>query len=100
MNSRDKKISIEQDDLNIVLDILKQAPVKFFVYGSRARGTSRRFSDLDLCYKKPLSQELLYKLIDDFQESDLPFKVDFTDYGKCDENFRRIIDKDLIEIKS
>ncbi len=96
--SPDKKFSIDQEDLEIVVNILKQAPIDFYAYGSRAKGTNKKFSDLDLCYKQNLSQEILYRLMDDFEESDLPFKVDLADYNKCTNQFKELIDRDLMKI--
>lgn len=95
----DKKISIDQEDLELVVNILRQAPIDFYAYGSRAKGTNKKFSDLDLCYKQNLNQKILYKLMDDFEESDLPFKVDLTDYNKCSDRFKKLIDRDLRKIQ-
>ena len=55
--------------------------------------------DLDLCYKEPISLNTLAHLEEDFEESDLPFKVDFVDFWSCSENFRKAIQPDLVPIK-
>jgi len=76
--TKKKKINIEPKHLNIVLEILSQAPqAKFYAFGSRTKGTSKKHSDLDICYQGKLERKLISKLKDDFYESNLPFKVDF-----------------------
>lgn len=46
------------------------------VYGSRAIGRARPSSDLDLALDPPISARTLYDLMDAFEESDLPIRVD------------------------
>lgn len=48
------------------------------------------------------SQELqtfLKNIIKDFEESDLPYKVDIVDWNKCSDDFRALIKKDLVQIQ-
>lgn len=60
----------------IVQGVLPGADV--WVFGSRATGHARPFSDLDLLVTKPASLTWLQRadLRDAFEASDLPFKVD------------------------
>ena len=60
----------------IVQGVLPGAEV--WVFGSRATGHARPFSDLDLLVTKPVSLTWLQRadLRDAFEASDLPFKVD------------------------
>ena len=44
-------IQIETQDYQILQKILSKYPYKFYAYGSRVKGTARKFSDLDLCYQ-------------------------------------------------
>lgn len=64
-----------------------------WVFGSRAKGTAKPFSDLDLAIlgTQPLSISTMAELADDFSESDLPFKVDIVDWATTTEIFRKII---------
>lgn len=50
------------------------------VYGSRARGNARRNSDIDLVVYPPIRSSQMARLIDAFEESDLPFSVDLTSW--------------------
>ncbi len=47
------------------------------------------------------SQELhdfLKNIINNFEESDLPYKVDVVDWNKCSDDFRELIKKDLVQL--
>jgi predicted nucleotidyltransferase len=56
------------------------------VFGSRAGGTPKPFSDLDLLIltQTPLDVRRSALLAEAFTESDLPFKVDVLDGGTID----------------
>ncbi|CAG8470055.1 6207_t:CDS:10 [Cetraspora pellucida] len=51
-------------------------PYRFYAYGSRVKGTARKFSDLDLCYQEEMPWNVYGRVKEDFEESNLPFKVD------------------------
>ncbi|CAG8852651.1 40015_t:CDS:1, partial [Gigaspora margarita] len=38
----------------ILKKILSKYPYQFYAYGSRVKGTARKFSDLDLCYQEQI----------------------------------------------
>lgn len=87
----------------MVKDILRHhlpADCGAWVFGSRAKGTSHRFSDLDLLIKpdKSLSGANFALMQDAFSESDLPFRVDPTCWKDMSEGFRKLIENDLIPI--
>lgn len=91
-------IHMQEKHLRILQQIISKYPYSFFVFGSRVKGTERRFSDLDLCYKEPIPSIKLYKLEEDFEESNLPFKVDIVNWDYCSENLRKLIEKDMIPL--
>jgi predicted nucleotidyltransferase len=64
------------------------------VFGSRATGRARKFSDLDLSVDIPggIPEKVLLALKDDFEESNFPYLVDIVDYRRCERAFQRIID--------
>jgi predicted nucleotidyltransferase len=72
-----------------------------WVFGSRAKGTPKPFSDLDLCLKakngKPLTFNQLAELEEAFSESPLPFKVDIVDWYTLSEPFKLAIEFQLID---
>jgi len=94
-----KSIQIEESDYKILMDILKRYPYKFYIYGSRAKGNARRYSDIDIFCKEKMKEGDLTNLEMDLDESDLTIKIDVLDADHCSLEFREAIKKDLIEIK-
>jgi predicted nucleotidyltransferase len=72
--------------------------VSVAVFGSRATGKARRYSDLDLALQGggPLPPSLLADLAEAFDESELPWKVDLLDWAAANEGFRKIVDQDRV----
>lgn len=60
------------------------------VFGSRATGRARPFSDLDLMIiaKQPLALDLRAELAEAFELSSLPFRVDLVEVGDMPEAIR------------
>ena len=88
----------------IVLSILRhripRRPV--WVFGSRANGRARRRSDLDLAVggSSPLSLRERAELADDFDKSDLPYRVDVVDLAEISPEFRLRIETDFISMET
>jgi len=97
-------IDLRPDHLQIVRGILKkQVPEReVWAFGSRATWRAKPYSDLDLAVmgEQPLSLSKLAALTDDFAESDLPFRVDVVDWATTQDNFRRIIERDKVVLKT
>ena len=90
-------IALTLDEARQVRMILSRhlpSEVRVFVFGSRAGGQVRRMSDLDLVLQGagPLPLALLGDLADDFDESDLRWKVDLIDRTAVSPEFGLIID--------
>lgn len=64
-------------------------------FGSRVLGEAKSYSDLDLALKgeQALSQQRLNRLIEAFEESNLPFRVDVLDWNAISESFQAVIEK-------
>ena len=92
-------IQIEQRHLEIVNTVLSKYPYDFYAFGSRAKGSPKRFSDLDLCFFDHIPWNIQAHIEEDFEESDLPYKVDLVDWNICDETFQNLIKKDLVLIR-
>lgn len=91
-------IHIEPGDLAILQKILSKFNYTFYAYGSRVKGTHRKFSDLDLCIREPISDLDMFYLKEAFTESDLPFKVDVRRWNDMSKDFQAIIQGDLIKL--
>jgi predicted nucleotidyltransferase len=61
-----------------------------FVFGSRAHGGARRYSDLDLAleWDRPLGLALIGQIAEALSESDLPYTVDIVDIATVEPAFR------------
>ena len=96
-------IEISTTDLELVKDILRKhiPDCEVIAYGSRVTGKSRRYSDLDLSIigEKELPLRTLGDLQEDFEESDLPFRVDLHDWWDTSETFREIIKQKYVTIQ-
>ena len=82
---------------HIIRQRLPQARV--WVYGSRARGSARRYSDLDLMlddHGRPIAASVMGSLDEDFDESDLPIIVELHDLAQTDERFLARVRKDFL----
>lgn len=88
-------LDLRPDHLQMVRDILrKNVPgLPVWVFGSRATGKAKKYSDLDLAIfsDKPLTFAVLGRLGEDFSESDLPFRVDVVDWASASEEFKAAI---------
>lgn len=96
-----KNLDIDPKQLKLILDILQYhlpPDAIVWVFGSRATGTAKKFSDLDLAIDigKPLALEIMAKLANSFEESNLPYKVDLIDWQTISDSFRRHIEKDRV----
>ena len=75
----------------LVFKYINTSLYKVFVYGSRARNTHHRFSDLDIGVigEKPLAAHVHLELEHKLDESRIPFKVEIVDFSIADENFKK-----------
>jgi len=101
MNS---KIEITPEHLDIVIKILDKhlnlEDVDVYVFGSRAKLTAKRCSDLDLALesKNIILHSDIFAIKDDFENSLLPYKVDVIDLDSISDEFKKIIKNDLIKL--
>ncbi len=93
---------ITEKEEGIIKNILNDyRDYSFYYYGSRVKGTYEKTSDLDILIKGqteiPLSA--LSEIKDKFDESNLPYIVNFCDIHGIDENFYNHIKNDLRKIE-
>lgn len=98
------KIEINTDHLEIIKNILsKHLPqnTHVWVFGSRAKGTAKKYSDLDLAIDMNnacMPLKVLTVLMNDFEESLLPYKVDIIDLNSITSDFHQMIEKESIRL--
>ncbi len=96
-------LGITEKEHSIILEILKEYFDKysFYYYGSRIKGTFNKTSDLDILIRGNQEMPLrdLVELKEKFDESKLPYIVNFTDYNNIDEKFFNLIKEDLVQVQ-
>jgi len=96
-------IDVRPDLWVIVRDILRRHVPGFEVwaFGSRARGGAKRYSDLDLAVicEEALPLEIWGALLDDFRESDLPWRVDVVDWATTRAGFQSIMAAEKVVVQ-
>ncbi len=89
-------IDLPARDQRLVLEILGAnlpPQTRVWVFGSRATGRARRYSDLDLAIDagRRLTLDETATLAETFSDSDLPYRVDVVDWHAINDRFRRVI---------
>jgi predicted nucleotidyltransferase len=98
-------IDVPSTQLELIGKILKQhvPGCEVRAFGSRVTQTAKPHSDLDLAIvgAGKISDALLYALKEDFQSSDLTFRVDIVDWHALTDKFKRVIEMkyELVELK-
>ena len=93
-------INIKPKHLEIVLGIIGKYNYNFYAFGSRITDKIKKFSDLDLFYTEDIPEKIITNIEDEFEESDLPHKVDIVDYKKCDKSFQKIMKSKYVKLKN
>jgi predicted nucleotidyltransferase len=86
---------IEAKHRKIIIDIVQKYPYTFYIFGSRSKGKVRPLSDLDICVMEDVPNNIKVHMLDDFEESDLPFTVDIVYWNRLKEPFKNLIKNDL-----
>ena len=88
-------IDMQPEQLLEVKEILEQHVLGWEVraFGSRVTGRTKPWSDLDLAIvgPEPMGLRRRGRLIEAFQESTLPFRVDVLDWHEASPSFQAII---------
>jgi uncharacterized protein len=89
-------IDLPADHRRLVLNVIRAnlpQTTKAWVFGSRATGRARRYSDVDLAIDagRRLTLDEIAGLTEAFSDSDLPYKVDLVDWHDIEDRWRQII---------
>jgi len=89
-------IRISENEYATVRSILKKhiPNCEVRAFGSRYKQTSKEHSDLDLAVvgDQKIPASIIDDLREDFQNSDLPWRVDVLDYRAVSNEFQKVID--------
>src|SRR5436305_13932109 len=92
-------LQLEEKHWNIIRKALSKYPYQFYAYGSRVKGTAKKYSDLDLCYYD-VPDLVVGDIREELENSDLPFFVELVNWKNMRPAFQKVIEKDLILISS
>jgi len=90
-----------------ILTVVKQILFRYldpkdystFIFGSRATGSDEPYSDIDIGIEgAPLSAKTLIELQEEFEESDLPFRVDIVDFSTVNDKFKQVAKQHIISL--
>lgn len=95
-------IQLTEEELDLIKKTLRSTLVgaKFYLFGSRAKGTAKLYSDADIVIVSDqiVPLEVLSALNERLSESDLVFKVDLVDWQRISPEFRNKIKSEWVEI--
>ncbi|HEY1835298.1 MAG TPA: nucleotidyltransferase domain-containing protein [Candidatus Saccharimonadales bacterium] len=97
-------VQLEQKYLNELLTIVRaHVDVRTWrpvIFGSRARGTAQRFSDVDLGFvgSQPLPQKMKTELWEALDDSDIPYVIDIVDLSSVSPELRELAGKEMVQL--
>ena len=69
---------------------------KLYIFGSRSKGTAKKYSDIDLAVESSeLTEEIKTKIDIYFMNSTIPYKMDIVNLNTLNEPFKNLITPDL-----
>jgi len=87
-------IKISEKELQTVKTILKNYAPNFevLVFGSRVSGNTHEHSDLDIALRgsEKIDLLILADIRDEFQNSNIPFRVDIIDFNRVSPEFQEL----------
>lgn len=86
MNATEKTIK------KIIFQFLDPKEYNVFIFGSRATGKAKKYSDYDIGIfgRKPVPWHVLSLIEEALEESDLPYMVDVVDFSLLPKKFKDI----------
>jgi len=77
---------------NILLKHINSQNYSIFLFGSRATSRHTPFSDVDIGIegKNRLPGHVMQEIKGDFEESNIPFRIDVVDFSMVGEDFKHI----------
>jgi predicted nucleotidyltransferase len=84
-DSKKNKFGLTERDMQTIKSVFEAYPeIKIVhIFGSRAKGNYKLGSDIDLAImNKGVDSITLTRVLDEFEESNLPYRVDLVDYSK------------------
>lgn len=82
----------EEQIKDIIFQFINPEKYRAFIFGSRATGEFKKFSDYDIGIlgQKPIPSENKILIEEMLEESDIPYKVDVVDFSLVSDKFKKI----------
>jgi predicted nucleotidyltransferase len=97
------ELNVDPVNLERIQKILRQRipDRSVWAFGSRVNGNARKYSDLDLVIlgDVPLSLNQFFHIAEDFDESDIPFRIDLHDWNQIPAQFKPNITKQYVALQ-
>lgn len=76
---------------------LNKDTYRYFIFGSHATGSNRKYSDIDIGIvgKMPVELHTLSHIKGAMEESDIPYRVDIVDFSKVDSKFKKVAQSEV-----
>lgn len=93
---------LEKAYFDFILEVLNKflPDAEYFVFGSRAKGSYNKYSDIDIALDlkgEKIPVEILDKIRLEYDNSTLRIEVDVIDINSINENFKNIIKDSLVK---
>lgn len=84
----------------IIFKFLDPRKDKVFIFGSRATGNGRKFSDIDIGVKseKKIESGLMSDIEEAFEESNIPYTIDIVDFSTISKTFENVAMKKIFKL--
>lgn len=96
------KFGLSEENFSIlnseVIEPLKALGGKVWIFGSRARGDQREFSDIDVLFEGQIRDGDLGLIKERIEESRIPYKVDIVEVGNLAESYREQVLRERLAV--
>ena len=97
-------IALTEHERRLIIDIVKSRatdqPYRVLLFGSRAIGRAKKYSDVDLAFvgHRPVPLRIRAALAEAFDESGLPYTVDVVDFHQASQAMQEQIQQQGVEV--
>lgn len=80
---------------------LKKHGAQVYLFGSRATGKHKKFSDIDILFKESthsIANSEIYRLLSEIEDSNFPYKIDLVAEKDLAQSYRTNIDREKIAL--
>lgn len=89
---------VTNKEYNEIISIISKYNGEFYAYGSRTKGDYTKASDLDIMIISDDFDNFIYKLKEEFDNSHIPYVVNFANKYNLSEDFYNLIKNDLVRL--